>query len=428
MLTLTLAFLVLTTLGVPIAVVLGAASLVFLVIHTDLDLVLLPRRMFMGLDAFLLSSVPFFILSGRLMNEGGITRRLVSFSHLLVGNVRGSLAQVNVVTSMFFGGITGSAVADTSAVGSVLIPAMRQDGYDIRFAAAVTASSSTMGPIIPPSIPMLVYALVSGASVGALFLAGLIPGLLIGLAMLGLNVFLVRWRDVHHFSAEAAALAPGERWPAIRDGLLALIMPLIIVGGIVFGVTTPTEAAAIAAFYALLVGTFVFREIRPERLPRVLLESAVTSAVVMLMIATSKILAWVLAFEEIPDQVAGLFLSLTHNWLVFLTLTIVLLLLAGTLLEPSGALIILVPVLLPAAKELGIDPVHFGAVMVFALVIGLITPPVGLCLFVACTLAAVSLEELARACVPYLCLLVAVLFAVAFVPALSLWLPRLMGY
>jgi tripartite ATP-independent transporter DctM subunit len=329
---------------------------------------------------------------------------------------------------MFFGGITGSAVADTSAVGSVLIPAMKQDGYEPSFAAAVTASSSTMGPIIPPSIPMLVYAFVSGASVGALFLAGVIPGLLIGFTMIALNMFLVRRRGVHDVERGAFTFTREEKWAAFRDGLLALVMPVIIVGGIVFGITTPTEAAAIAAFYALLIGTFIFREIQFARMPQVLLDTSITSAVVLLIIATSKILAFVFAYEQIPDQVAEFITSMTTTWWIFLIIVIVLLLLVGMLLEPSGAIIVLVPVLLPAAKAMGIDPVHFGTVIVFGLVIGLLTPPVGLCLFVACSISGLRLDQITRACLPYLLQLIIVLFAVAFIPALSLLLPRLAGY
>jgi C4-dicarboxylate transporter DctM subunit len=428
LLTLALSFLAFLGIGVPIAVVLGAASLVFLLVYTDLDFIILPSEIFHSLDVFLLTSIPFFILAGRLMNEGGITQRLVRFSRLIVGNVRGSLAQVNVVTSMFFGGITGSAVADTSAVGSVLIPAMKQDGYEPSFAAAVTASSSTMGPIIPPSIPMLVYAFVSGASVGALFLAGVIPGLLIGFTMIALNMFLVRRRGVHDVERGAFTFTREEKWAAFRDGLLALVMPVIIVGGIVFGITTPTEAAAIAAFYALLIGTFIFREIQFARMPQVLLDTSITSAVVLLIIATSKILAFVFAYEQIPDQVAEFITSMTTTWWIFLIIVIVLLLLVGMLLEPSGAIIVLVPVLLPAAKAMGIDPVHFGTVIVFGLVIGLLTPPVGLCLFVACSISGLRLDQITRACLPYLLQLIIVLFAVAFIPALSLLLPRLAGY
>ena len=335
---------------------------------------------------------------------------------------------MNVVTSMFFGGITGSAVADASAVGSVLIPAMREDGYDASFAAAVTASSSTMGPIIPPSIPMLVYALVSGASVGALFLAGVVPGLVIGFTMMTLNMYLIRRRGVHDVERGTLSLTRQERWIAFRDGLLALIMPVIVVGPIVTGVTTPDEAAAISVLYALLVGIFVFREIQLSKLPQILLESAITSAVVLLIIATSQILAFVLTYEQIPDFLAGALVKLTGSWWVFLLLVIVLLLIAGMFLEPSGAIIILAPVLLPAAKAMQIDLVHFGTVLVFGLVIGLLTPPVGLCLFVVCSISGLRLEEVTRACVPFLIQLALLLLVVAFVPALSTWLPRLAGY
>lgn len=422
--------LVFLALGVPIAIVLGASSLLFLFFRTDLPLVLIPQRMFVGTDVFILMCLPFFILAGLLMNEGGITQRLVRLSQFLVGNLRGSLAQVNVVTSMFFGGITGAAVADTSAVGTVLIPAMVDEGYDSEFAAAVTASSSIIGPIIPPSIPMLVYAFVSDTSVGALFLAGAIPGIVIGFSMIFLNYFLVtRGGRSRPLRVERRSRAFREMMAILKDGLLALIMPIIIVGGIVGGVFTPTEASAVAVFYAFFVGFFIFREIKLSRLPAIFLQTGILSAVVMFIIATSKVLAWILAFEQIPQQVTNLFLSISGNWVIFLILIIVLLLFVGTFLEPSGALIILVPVLLPTAKAMGFDPVHFGAIMVIGLVIGLITPPVGLCLFVASSISKVTIEKISRACIPFICLLVGVLLLVAFFPSISLWLPRvIMGY
>jgi C4-dicarboxylate transporter DctM subunit len=264
--------------GVPIAIVLAASSLAFILLRTDLPLVLIPQRMFVGTDKFILMSLPFFILAGLLMNEGGITHRLVRLSQFLVGNLRGGLAQVNVVTSMFFGGITGAAVADTSAVGTVLIPAMEEDGYSSEFAGAVTASSSIIGPIIPPSIPMLVYSLISDTSVGALFLAGAIPGILIGFAMMILNHFLVV-RGGRYRPKEKERLHRSFQYifATLKDGILALIMPFIIVGGIVGGVFTPTEASVVAVIYAFVLGFFIFRRIKLSRLPVIFLLSALSS-------------------------------------------------------------------------------------------------------------------------------------------------------
>lgn len=427
---LTFATLIFLAMGVPIAIVLAASSLVFILMQTDLPLVLIPQRMFVGTDKFILMSLPFFILAGLLMNEGGITQRLVRLSQFLVGNLRGGLAQVNVVTSMFFGGITGAAVADTSAVGTVLIPAMEEDGYSSEFAGAVTASSSIIGPIIPPSIPMLVYSLISDTSVGVLFLAGAIPGILIGFAMMILNHFLVV-RGGRYRPKDKERLHRNFQYifATLKDGILALIMPFIIVGGIVGGVFTPTEASVVAVIYAFVLGFFIFHRIKLSRLPVVFLETAILSAVVMFIIATSNVLAWVLTYEQVPDQLTSLFLAITKSKTVFLLFLIILLGFVGTFLEPSGALVVLVPVILPMAKALGFDPVHLGTIMVIGLVIGLITPPVGLCLFITCSISKVSLERLSLACVPFLCLLAGVLLLVAFFPSISLWLPRVvMGY
>lgn len=424
--TLLASFLGLLVLGVPIALVLGITATIYLVATGATPLSVVPQRIFAGLDQFVLMSIPFFILSGLLMNEAQLTGRLIQFANHLVGRWRGGLAQVNVLASMFFGGITGAATADAAAVGSILIPAMVKDGYRRDFATALTVASSLCGPLIPPSIPMLVYGISSGTSIGALFLAGATPGVVVGLALLALNRFLLRHRP------DNAAAAPSGGWAergrgffaSFRVALIALMMPVIIVGGVTGGVFTPTESSVAAVLYAMMVGIGM-RTLRLRVLWGQVMIATVLSAAIMLIVANANLLGWVMAFEQIPQAVAELFLSLTDQRWVFLLLVIALLLIVGLFLETSGAIIILTPVLMPAAEAFGFDPVHFGVVIVFGLVIGLATPPVGLCLFVGCSIGNVTLEQLSRAVLPFLAVIIAVYIFFAFVPAASLWLPKL---
>ena len=424
-------FLGLLAIGLPVALVLGGTAIVYMTTVADLPLRIVPQRLFAGLDRFILMSIPFFVLAGFLMNEAQLTDRLIRFANLLVGRWRGGLAQVNVVTSMFFGGITGAATADTAAIGSILIPAMEKEGYRSDFAAAVTVASSIVGPLIPPSIPMLVYGIASNASIGALFLAGLTPGVVVGLALLALNRRLLRNFTPTAASFDSTAVdGVGARLREIvrtvRISLIALVMPVIIVGGIVGGVFTPTESSAVAVIYALVVG-LAMGTLTGRSIARTMTTAVVLTAAIMLIIANANLLGWVLAIEQIPQTVSAGFLSLTESRTVFLLIVVVLLLVIGLFLETSGAIIILVPVLLPAAAQYGIDTVHFGVVLVFGLVIGLITPPVGLCLFIGSSIARVPVHTLSRALIPFLAVLIAVYLFFVFVPAASLWLPRLLS-
>ncbi len=424
-------FLGLLAIGLPVALVLGGTAIVYMTIIADLPLRIVPQRMFAGLDKFILMSIPFFVLAGFLMNEAQLTNRLIRFANLLVGRWRGGLAQVNVVTSMFFGGITGAATADTAAIGTILIPAMEKEGYRSDFAAAVTVSSSIVGPLIPPSIPMLVYGIASNASIGALFLAGLTPGVVVGLALLVLNRRLLRNFTPTAASFDSTAVdGVGARLRevvrTVRTALIALVMPVIIVGGVVGGIFTPTESSAVAVVYALVVG-LAMGTLTGRGIVRTMTTAVVLTAAIMLIIANANLLGWVSAIEQIPQTVSAGFLSLTDNRTVFLLIVVVLLLLVGLFLETSGAIIILVPVLLPAAAQYGIDTVHFGVVLVFGLVIGLITPPVGLCLFIGSSIARVPVHTLSRALIPFLAVLIAVYLFFVFVPAASLWLPRLLS-
>lgn len=420
-------FLGLLVIGLPVAFVLGIASTVYLLTAEAMTLSAVPQRLFAGLDQFVLMSIPFFILSGALMNEAQLTGRLIQFANHLVGRWRGGLAQVNVLTSIFFGGITGAATADVAALGPILIPAMEKQGYRRDFATAVTVASSICGPLIPPSIPMLVYGISSGASIGALFLAGATPGVVAGLSMLVLNRYLLRGTvlQVTSPSAQPFATRASEFLTSFRIALLALLMPVIIVGGVVGGIVTPTESSVVAVVYAMVVG-LAMRTLKLSALWRLIVSSALLSATIMLIVATANLLGWILAFERIPQTVADAFLAFTDNRWVFLLLVAALLIVVGLFLETSGAIIILTPVLLPAAQAYGFDPVHFGVVLVFGLVIGLLTPPVGLCLFIGCSVGNVTIEVLARALMPYLLLLLVLFLFFAYVPAASMWLPDLL--
>jgi C4-dicarboxylate transporter, DctM subunit len=411
--------------SVPIGFALGTASLVQ-ILSVSLPLTVVPQRMFSSMDEFVLISIPFFILAGLIMNEGGLTSRLVRFSQLLIGRIPYSLSHVTVTTSMIFGGICGAAVAEASAVGAIMIPAMEEDGYTTEFSAALTAAASTMGPIIPPSIPMIVFGVISGSSVGALFLAGAIPGILIGIAMMCLNMFLLRKQIKLYRKKTIEKVTKRDVIMITRDGLLALIMPVIIVGGIINGVFTPTESAIVAVFYAFFVGYFIFRKIKLSKLPQLLLKSAVLSSVVMFIIAAAGLLAWVLASAQVPQEVGNLFLSITKDKNVFIILVIILLIFTGFFMGPTPALVILAPVLLPGAVAFDINVIHFGTIMVIGLVIGLITPPVGSVLFIICGVAKISLVRLTRAIIPFLILEIFILLLVGYLPFLSLWLPKIL--
>ncbi len=416
-------FATLLLLGLPVAFVIALTAVVAMLAGGS-RLVLLPSRMFAGTDSFPLLAVPLFVLAGSLMSLGGITRRLVRFAQALVGWLRGGLALVNIQASMFFAGISGSAVADTSAVGGVLIPAMEEDGYDKDFAAAVTAASSTVGPIIPPSIPLILYGILAQVSIGALFLAGAIPGILLGLGMMVLTYFIARRRG---YAAHA--------WRGLREvgrsflqAFWALLTPLIILGGILGGIFTATEASAIAVAYALVAGAVIYRELLWRKLPQILVESTVITALIMFVIAASQPLAFVFARQRVPELLGNALMSVSESPLVLLLLINALLLVVGTFLETTAALIIFIPILVPLVSSVGIDPVWFGVIMVLNLVIGLVTPPVGVVLFVTSGIAKLRLERLIAAIWPFVLVMIAVLLLVILFPGLTLWLPRLFGY
>ncbi len=417
-------FLLSMVVGTPLSFVIGLTALIAFLIG-DYPLLMLVQRFFSGLDSFSLMAVPFFILAGNLMNTGGITQKLVDFAHSLVGHIRGGLAHTNIVVSMFFAGITGSAVADTSAIGSILIPAMIKKGYGKGFSAAVTASSSTIGPIIPPSILMVIYGITTGVSIGGLFLAGLIPGILIGLALMIVAYFISVKRN---YPQRESMVSLREFLHGFKDAIIPLIAPLIIMGGILIGVFTATEASVIAVAYAFIVSFFVYDELSWSDLPKILLDSAITTGSILLIIGTANILGWIISVEQIDQVIAQLLTSFTGNKYLFLLFINILFLFLGTFMEAGATIIILTPVLAPIAVQLGIDPLHFGFVTVLNLVIGLTTPPLGLCLFVACGIAKIKLKELAIAIYPFILAEIAVLMLVTYFPVFTTLIPRLMGF
>jgi len=418
-------FIITLAAGIPVAFSLALTSLVVLLVIGDVPLHLIPQRMFTGMDSFPLMAVPFFILAGELMNSAGITQRIVRFSNALVGHIRGGLAHVNIVASMFFAGISGSAVADTAALGSILIPAMEKDGYDTTFSAAVTASSSIIGPIIPPSIPVVIFALVGSVSVGGLFLAGVVPGVLIGVGLMIVAYIISRRKN---YGSKHPLVSLREFGSSFVGAFIPLLMPLIIMGGILSGVFTPTEAASVAVAYAVVIGFFVLRTLKLKDLPGIFYRSMVTTSIILTVMACANIFSWILGTELIPQKVAMAITSLTSNPYLFLLLINILLLIVGCFLEGLAAIIILVPILIPLSQQMGIDPLHFGIIVVMNLMIGLITPPLGLCLFVCCSVAKVDLIKLIRVTTPFILVEIGALLIVTYFPQIVLFIPHMFGF
>ena len=425
-LVLVVSFFFLLIVGVPIAYSIGVAGVLTMLVHIDSlpALTTYAMRMASGLDSFALLAIPFFILAGNIMNSGGIALRLIDFAKVLVGRLPGGLAVVNVVANMLFGAISGSAAAAASAIGSIMTPEMRKAGYDPHFSAAVNISSATTGMTIPPSNVLIVYSLASGGvSVSALFMAGYLPGILTGVAIM----------IVAALFAAKAGYPVGERVPfkeAIRyffRAVPSLMLLVIVIGGILAGWFTATEASAIAVLYALLL-SFFYKELTWKDLPEVLLRSARTTAIVLLLVATCTGLSWIMSYENIPQTVSRLLLAISDNPVVILLLINVILLAVGIFMDMTPAVLIFTPIFLPiATQQLGMDPVHFGIMMVLNLCVGLCTPPVGSVLFIGCSVAGVRIDQVIRPLIPLFVAMVGVLLMVAFLPDLSLLIPRLFG-
>lgn len=410
-------------LGLPVAVALFGSAMIYVMVADVAPPMVLTQRMVAGVDSFTLLAVPCFILAGNLMNGTGITLRIFDFATAAMGWMRGGLGHVNIGASVIFSGMSGSAAADAGGLGTIEIEAMRARGYDMDFAIGVTAASSTIGPIIPPSLPLIVYGVLSSTSIGALFLAGILPGLVMAALLMVMVAIVARRRG---YGPDAAfSLRTLLRTGA--SAFLALLTPVIIVGGIMLGVFTATEASIVAVFYAGILGLFVYRTLDLRGLGRVLFDTVETTAVILLVVAAASAFAWVLTAERVPQMGADLLLSVTdRTWLILILINL-LLLVVGLFLEPVAAITILVPVLLPVAREIGLDPVQLGVMMVLNLMIGLMTPPVGVILFVLARITKQPVMAVARASLPFMIPLGLALLAVTFVPALTLFIPRLLG-
>lgn len=422
---LVLSFLVLLGIGVPVAWTLGISSLLTILfsIESLTAFTTMAQRFLVSLDSFTLLAIPFFILAGQMMNKGGIATRLIDFAKNIVGSLPGGLAHINVVAAMLFGAIAGSSVAAASAIGSILGPRMEKEGYTKEFGAAINVSSSTMGLVIPPSNILIVYSLASGGtSIGALFIAGYIPGILTGLALMGVAAV---WAIRKNFpvgdrsSLKALTKSFGRALPS-------LLLLIIVIGGIVAGIFTATEAAAIAVVYTLILA-FFYREITVKDLPDILMGSVKTTSIVMLLIATSISMSWVMSYGHIPQSISDSLLSLSDNKIVILLIINMILLFVGMFMDITPAVLIFTPIFLPVVVELGIDPIHFGIIMIVNLCIGICTPPVGTLLFVGVSIAGTTIEKVIKPLIPMFVVMILVLLLITFWEDLSLWLPRLFG-
>jgi tripartite ATP-independent transporter DctM subunit len=419
-------FLFFLIIGLPVFFgLLAAPGLLLYLNGQERDITLLYRNVYNGIDSFPLMAIPFFMLAGELMNRGGITMRLVEFSQAFMGHLRGGLAHVNVLSSMLFAGLSGSAVADTSALGSMLIPAMEKQGYTRKFAAAITAASSVIGPIIPPSGIMIIYAYVMGESVAALFLAGVIPGAMVGIGLMLMVKFMANKYD---FPVATNKYSWPERGQASLKAFFPLLTPVIILGGILGGIFTPTEAAAVAVAYALFIGLFVLRTLKISDLSGVITRAGITSSVVLLLVGAAMAFKTVVSLSHAPEQLAAFILTLTSNPLLLLFLINILLFIVGMFLDAGPAIIILGPILGPIFIGLGIDPIHFAIIMSVNLTVGLATPPMGLVLFVASAVSGERVEAIAKAILPFLAVEIVVIFLITYIPALSMTIPRLTGF
>ena len=418
--------LVLMIAGLPIAFALMIAPGISLFFDGQQSMFpMLLMRMYNGMDSFPLMAIPYFILAGEVMNRGGITTRLVRLSQALIGHLRGGLAHVNILSSILFAGLSGSAVADTSAIGSMLIPAMEKNGYTKRFSAAVTAASSVIGPIIPPSGIMIIYAFVMNVSVAGLFAAGLVPGLMVGFSLMGMTVYLSKKRNYPVASQRASF---NEVFISFKGAILPLLTPIIILGGILAGIFTPTEAAAIAAGYAILISVFVLRTLNFKDIPKVLFNAALSSGMILFLVGASTAFATLVSLTGTAPKAMDIMNSISQNPLVLLFLVNLLLFFVGMFLDAGPAILILGPVLGPTFIGMGVDPLHFAIIMCVNVTVGLATPPMGLILFVAAGLSDEPVEKIAWEMLPFLAIEVIVIFLITFVEAIPMTLPRLLGF
>ena len=456
-------FLAMMVTGVPVAIAMAGSALVYIVLTGDLPPLVVVQRMISGIDSFPLLAVPFFILAGNLMNNAGITNRIYDFALALVGWLKGGLGHVNIIGSVIFAGMSGTAIADAAGLGTIEIKAMKDKGYDLGFSVGVTAASATLGPIIPPSLPFVIYAMMANVSVGQLFLAGILPGLVMAALMMCTVAWYAHrnhwggdiafeWRRMGKAFVELAVVIgfPVLLWGMMKfelpfngaiglglaglliadrlwhfDAVLPIMTPVLLIGGMTTGVFTPTEGAIAACVWALFLGLVWYRTMSLRMLAKVSMDTIETTATVLFIVAAASIFGWLLTATRVTDAVAAWVLAFTHTPWVFLLLANLLMLFVGCFLEPTAAILILVPVLLPVVQQLGIDPVHFGLIMVLNLMIGLLHPPMGMVLFVLARVANLSIEKTTMAIIPWLVPLLASLALITYVPQISLWLPKL---
>lgn len=407
--------------GVPVAIALGASALVTIYFTTTLPLTIMTQKAFTALDSFPLLAIPFFMLAGVVMGKGGVSKRLLTLATMLVGWMVGGLAMVTVVTCMFFAAISGSGPATVAAIGSFMIPSMREKKYDEGFAAAVTAAAGSIGVIIPPSIPFVMYGVIGGVSVGGMFLAGIIPGIIIGLGLMGVSYFIAK---KNNYKPETAVnYSFKEVLKALWDAKWALMIPVIILGGIYGGVFSPTEAAVVACVYGIIIGLFVHKEMTLKDIYDCIRESVVINATTMIIVGLSISFAYIMTLEQIPNTIASFITELSSNPIVILLVINLLLLIVGMFIDTISALVVLTPILLPIVTAVGIEPIHFGVILVANLAIGFITPPLGVNLFVASSISGVKLEKIVVAIIPFLLSMIITLLLITYIPALSMWLP-----
>lgn len=417
-----IAFIGLLLFGIPIAYVLGISSFLYIFSADSTSLFnSVSTRMFTGVQNFGLIAIPMFVLVGELMNSGGITTRLIRFANVILGHFRGGLAYVNIAANMFLASILGSANAQTAMMSRVMVPAMEKEGYKREFSTALTVSSSLMGPIIPPSLVFIIYGVIAEASISKMFLAGIIPGILLATSF-AILIYIIAKKE-NFPKSEKSTLR--EVLKALFDVIPALMVPAIILIGILSGAFTATESSSIAAFVALIVGFFIYSELKWKEIPQMLIKTAINSAIVTFIVAIASIFGWILAIERIPQAIGDFFISFSESKIIFLILLNILFLLVGMVLEGIVAMIILIPVLLPVAVNFGIDPIHFGIIISINLTIGLITPPVGTALFIASSIAEVRIEKLSRALIPFILVALLVLVLVTYIPAVTLWIPEI---
>ena len=413
-------FVVLVLIGVPISFVLGVASLTAMYFVADYPMQVIVQRMFAGVDSFPLMAIPFFMLAGSLMEKGGITTRIINFALSIVGTLQGSLAHVVAISGVIMGGISGSGVADTAAIGTLMVPEMKKRNYELPFSAALIAASGSIGLIIPPSIAMILYGVSSGTSIGDLFMAGFLPGILIAAGFMVVSHFHAKKRN---YPSEPA-MTRVQKLACARESVWALMMPVIIIVGIRMGVFTPTEGGVVAAVYAIVVGKFVYKELAWSDFPAIFAEATSNTAVISFLIATASLFGWILASEQIPQQISEVILSISTNKYAVLIMINILLMIVGMFMDLGPAIIILVPVLVPVAISLGINLTQFGLMMVLNLTIGLLTPPVGTALYVASNISKVPLSRLSIAALPFVGVMLFVLMLVTFIPVMTTWVIR----